>query len=278
MTPHTEPRQASSFLLAPPWLTGSVPVAALAALAWVVLAGLDEPLFFFFNGLSRITGPAPWAHITILGDGLVCAVLLLLWVGRRPDRVWAGLLGAAVMVAVLHGTKAILDMPRPLGVLPMDMVEVIGPGFRRGAFPSGHTATAFLFAGVWALSLRRPTHALFPLALAAAVGVSRMVVGVHWPSDVLAGAALGWVAAWLGLRWAGRARWGVNPLGRRALAGALMACAVVLLVVDHTGYPGILLFQRALALSCLVWGGLGLFRDIRGSSGGAGERGESAPF
>jgi len=290
MAPHAEPRQTSSllnapaspagpsWLTAPPWLSAGLPLAALAALAWVVAAGLNEPLFFFFNGLSRATGPSIWAHVTILGDGLVCAVLLLLWVGRRPDRVWAGLLGAVLMVAVLHGTKAIVDIPRPLGVLPVHMVEVIGPGHRLGAFPSGHTATAFLFAGVWALSLRRRALAVLPVAVAAAVGVSRMVVGVHWPADVLAGAALGWVAAWLGLRWAGSARWGVMPLGRRVLAGALMACAVVLLVVDHTGYPGILVFQRGLALFCLVWGGLALIQDLRGSSGVLGYEGKSAPF
>jgi membrane-associated phospholipid phosphatase len=278
MAPHPEPREPAALVTAPPWLIAGVPGVALLALAWVLLAGLNEPVFLFFNGLSRTTGPTFWAHVTILGDGLVCAALLLLWAGRRPDRVWAGLLGAVLMVAVLHGTKAVLDLPRPLGVLPDDMVEVIGPGHRRGAFPSGHTATAFLYAGVWALSLRRRALAALPVAVAAAVGISRMVVGVHWPSDVLAGAALGWVAAWLGLRWAGRARWGVGPLGRHVLAGALMACAVVLLVVDHTGYPGILVFQRALALSCLVWGGLALIRDLRSSSGVLGCEGKSAPF
>ena len=277
MAPRTEPRQPSRFLMAPAWLSAGLPVAALAASAWVALAGLDEPLFFLFNRLPLVTGPGLWAHVTILGDGLVCAVLLLLWVRRHPERIWGGLLGAVLMVAVLHGTKAILDIPRPLGVLPWDMVGVIGPGHRRGAFPSGHTATAFLYAGVWALSLRRPALSPLPVALAAAVGISRMAVGVHWPSDVLAGAALGWVSAWLGLRWAQRMRWGVDPLGRRVLAGILLISALVLLVMDHTGYPGILLFQRALALSCLVWGGLALIRDLQGSCGVIGRIEGSAP-
>lgn len=286
MDPRVESREPSESFTAPasapgpawitasPWLSAGLPVAALAALAWVILAGWDQPLFFFFNGLPSVTGPGLWAHVTILGDGLVCAVLLLLWVGRRPERVWAALLGAVVMVLVLHGTKAVLDLPRPLGVLPAELVTVIGPGHRRGAFPSGHTATAFLYAGIWALSLRRPALSPLPVAVAAAVGVSRMAVGVHWPSDVLAGAMLGWASAWLGLRWAQGARWGVNPVGRGVLAALLLASAVVLLLVDHTGYPRVLLFQRALALACLAWGGLALVRDLREPSGvlGSGRR------
>jgi membrane-associated phospholipid phosphatase len=259
--------EAGPFVQASPWLAAAVPVAALAALAWVVLGGLDPSLFFFFNGLSRATGPALWAHVTILGDGLVCAALLLPWVRRHPERIWAGLLGAVIMMALLHGTKALLNVPRPLGVLPAGVVEVIGPGHRRGAFPSGHTATFFLYAGVWALSTRRRILSLALVVPALAVGISRMAVGVHWPSDILAGAALGWTSAWLGLRWASRTPWGVDPLGRRVLAGVLLASALVLLIIDHTGYPGTLLFQRLLALTCLTWGGLALARDLRGASG-----------
>ncbi len=161
-----------------------------------------SPLFFFFNSLSSYTGPAFWAHVTILGDGLVCAVLLLPWIRRNPERVWGGLLGAVLMVVVLRGFKDLLSLPRPLGVLPEDSITVIGPGLRRSAFPSGHTATMALFAGVWALSTSRRLVSWMALVLAVLVGVSRMAVGVHWPTDVLAGFALGWVSAWIGLRWA----------------------------------------------------------------------------
>ena len=267
---------SSGFLAAPPWLAAGVPLVALTALAWVALGGLDESIFFLFNGLPRATGPALWAHVTILGDGLVCAALLLPWVRRRPERIWAGLLGAVIMVVLLHSTKALLNAPRPLGVLPVELVEVIGPGHRRGAFPSGHTATVFLYAGVWALSTHRRAVWLLLPAGAALVGISRMAVGVHWPSDVLAGMALGWASAWLGLGWAGRSPWGVRPTGRRILAGVLLVAAFVLLFIDHTGYPGTLLFQRVLAATCLTWGAVALARDLRDSSGVIGRRAGSA--
>ncbi len=287
-----------AFLRAPPWLVAVVPGVALAALAWVLLAGLDQPLFFLFNGLPRLTGPALWAHITILGDGLVCAVLLLCWVRRHPERIWGGVLGALIMIAMLHGLRMSLEIPRPLGVLPADMVEVIGPRHRLGALPSGHAAMVFLYAGVWALSLRRRAFSqrwrafslrqrafsfcqrALPLVLITPpliVSISRIVVGIHWPSDVLAGAALGWTSAWLGLLWAGRFRWGLAPPGRWILAGALLICAVVLLFVDHTGYPGILPFQRTLALVCLAWGTLALVRDLREFPGVTGEKRATSP-
>jgi undecaprenyl-diphosphatase len=58
-----------------------------------------------------------------------------------------------------------------------------------GAFPSGHASTAFACATVlaWASpALRAPA-----VVLAAAIAWSRVYVGVHWPLDVLGGAALG---------------------------------------------------------------------------------------
>ena len=90
-----------------------------------------------------------------------------------------------------------------------------------------------------------------------------MAVGVHWPSDVLAGFALGWVSAWLGLRWATRFPWGMERPGKQILTGALFVSALVLLVIDHTGYEGVLLAQRAIALGCISWGILELRLEHR---------------
>jgi membrane-associated phospholipid phosphatase len=226
------------------------------------MAGWDQRLFTVFNNLSAYTGPAFWAHVTILGDGLVCAVFLLIWVGRHPERIWSGLLGALFMVLVLRVFKGTMSLPRPLGVLPEDLVTVIGPGHRRGAFPSGHSATFALLAGVWALTASKPAVRWLALGLATLVGVSRMAVGVHWTSDVLAGLALGWIAAWLGIRWGMRFTWGARSPGRQILAGALVLSGLALLIFDHTGYPGVLWFQRSIALACLAWAALSITRPI----------------
>lgn len=244
-----------TFLRGPRWLVWTVPGLALILLVWVELGGFDRALFFFFNHLPAYTGPGFWANVTLLGDGLVCAVLLLPWLRRHPERVWGGLLGALIMFIILRTFKGLISLPRPLGVLPEEMVNVIGPGHRKSAFPSGHAATIFLYFGIWALSERRRWLSVLLVFPAVLVGISRMAVGVHWPSDVLAGAALGWISAWLGLRWAQRTPWGTGRRAMGILATLLLISATVLLLVDHTGYPGVLWLQRSIALACLVWGG-----------------------
>lgn len=67
------------------------------------------------------------------------------------------------------------------------------------SFPSGHSASAAAFAT--AVALESPWLGAVAIPLAAGVAVSRVYTGAHYPSDVLAGAALGAGAAALTLRW-----------------------------------------------------------------------------
>lgn len=83
---------------------------------------------------------------------------------------------------------------RPAELLP-DFRSIITAS-DRFSFPSGHTSGAFLFSALCTLELD-PLLAvvLYPWALA--VGASRVVLGVHFPSDIAAGAALGSALFWL---------------------------------------------------------------------------------
>ena len=80
------------------------------------------------------------------------------------------------------------------------------------SFPSGHAATSFACATVLALAFPRLAVPLY--VLAAAIGFSRIYVGVHYPLDVLGGAVLG-IAVAIALRWLVRAR-PRSPRARRA--------------------------------------------------------------
>ena len=63
------------------------------------------------------------------------------------------------------------------------------------SFPSGHTCASFAAAGVyWRMMPKK--YAVLLLILAALIACSRLYVGVHYPSDVLAGLAIGLFAAW----------------------------------------------------------------------------------
>lgn len=126
----------------------------------------------------------------------------------------AGLAGAAVdrerRGAWLRGTaltagahlagiavKRVVRRPRPVHVEPR--VRTAG----RHSFPSSH-ASAAVAAAVAYGALRAPRAPLLGslvAPLAAAMCVSRLVAGVHYPSDVAAGAALGAATARLGARW-----------------------------------------------------------------------------
>jgi len=89
------------------------------------------------------------------------------------------------------GIKAATNRPRPFE----DIAEP-GPLITAtvgSSLPSGHAATSFAGAVVLATVVRRAAPALF--VLAAAIAFSRVYVGVHYPSDVLAGAALGSLVA-----------------------------------------------------------------------------------
>lgn len=67
------------------------------------------------------------------------------------------------------------------------------------SFPSGHAASAAAFAS--AVAMESPLAAAAVVPLAAAVGYSRVHTGVHWPTDVLAGAAIGVGAAYATRHW-----------------------------------------------------------------------------
>jgi undecaprenyl-diphosphatase len=89
--------------------------------------------------------------------------------------------------------KAGVERPRPTRTIPQ-ADPLIGAG--GWSFPSGHAATAF--AGAVSLSYLWRRGAPLFLLLAAAIAFSRVYLGVHYPGDVLAGAALGSV---VGLAW-----------------------------------------------------------------------------
>jgi len=120
----------------------------------------------------------------------------LLWVHRR--RAQAGVFVAAVIGGELLAqlVKVLVGRTRPDLVPHLDLVY-------SSSFPSGHSTLSpivyFTLAGLVAAGEgRRAQKALLigaAVALVLAIGVSRVYLGVHWPTDVLAGWALGTAVA-----------------------------------------------------------------------------------
>ena len=211
-------------------------VLLVAVFAW---PNGREILFHQFNALGGIEATVSfWAGINALADTWLALGLLLPFILWHPRLAILTLFAAVVATAVTHGLKPTLDVLRPPAVFGADEFHLIGHSISSKAFPSGHTVTAFTLAGLLILGLRpRWPWVVGLLLLASMMGVSRMVAGVHWPTDVLAGSIIGllaaWAAVWLTGRWpaARHARWPV-PL-------AVFVCAVCALGAPwvDVGYP-----------------------------------------
>jgi len=98
----------------------------------------------------------------------------------------------AISALIANILKYIIDSPRPFEIYPF-IVKLSSGG--SPSFPSGHTADAFAFAVAVCLVYPKWFTIIPGLIWASLVGYSRMSLGVHFPSDVLAGAIIGSVFA-----------------------------------------------------------------------------------
>lgn len=126
-----------------------------------------------------------------LGDGglWVSCALLLGGFGGREERlaVAAGLLAVGASVALFMAIKNLIGRPRPCDAWSSVTSLMAAPD--RFSFPSGHTMTAFAVYAAFAAILPGSAPLFLPLAIL--IGLSRVFLGLHYPTDVLVGALLG---------------------------------------------------------------------------------------
>jgi len=118
---------------------------------------------------------------------LVTAVVAGTLLPQRPLVVLSVVIASFAAWRLDDVVKELIERPRPEGVLPAAVVRDEATGF---GYPSGHTCLAFALAAVLH-PLLPPKVRWVPWVLATAVGMARLYVGVHWPMDVVGGAALG---------------------------------------------------------------------------------------
>lgn len=231
------------------------PLVAALLLCAVALAGANRELFLALNRAGWAMGEYFWSNLTLLGDGAVALALVLPFIKRRPECFWSAIIAAVLAALLVQGIKQLINVPRPVAVLPAEHFYLTGPSYRAVSFPSGHSAAIFALTGIWVMTLSR--HYLLRVLLllvAVLVSLSRVMVGVHWPVDLLGGMLLGWLSAWCALALYARWGWRTSGVGGLAAGVFLLVIAGALLVSQHVGIPAVLPLQRTLGLVCFVWG------------------------
>ena len=174
------------------------------------MTAFDERLFTWINGFAGSCGPIDWIMQRAANDYLVPVIislsLLWLWItARRLPRVsdrdhlywrlWAAMIGGGFASAIVKICNLHYFRTRPFDVtgLPVNLL------FYRtvdSSFPSNCAAVTFAVAfGIW-LCHRKWGYIVGCLAFL--MSFSRVYVGIHYPLDILGGAACGIVATLLG--------------------------------------------------------------------------------
>jgi undecaprenyl-diphosphatase len=149
---------------------------------------------------GRIHGwrPPRWIQVwmvasTRLGDGWAWLAMVMIAPARGDGRAAHTLAETIVAIVAVNAAQVALKRafrrPRPAG--PVVWWNVHAPD--QFSFPSGHTMNAFAVATL--VTVHVPVAAPVAFAIAASVGASRVVLELHYASDVAAGATLGTVLA-----------------------------------------------------------------------------------
>ncbi len=144
--------------------------------------------------ISAVTG------VSVLGPLALLVIAWLAWRQHYRRAIWL-LLVIVTGRVVIETMKIAFQEPRPPLSGHLDVVT-------SWSFPSSHSAGSMLTFLAIALLAGTRQGAMIALAIAAAllVGWSRMALGVHWPSDVMAGLGLGMLWASAGRMWLLKAR------------------------------------------------------------------------
>ena len=133
----------------------------------------------------------PW--LTYLGSHFALILFIILsWIFTRERKVLRSLLFLyAIQSAIVYGLKFLIQRQRPLFFLEMASKLSKGPGeILDPSFPSAHAAFSFMMATL--LAFWFPRYQIIFFIVAGFIGWTRIYLGLHYPTDVVVGALVGY--------------------------------------------------------------------------------------
>jgi membrane-associated phospholipid phosphatase len=155
--------------------------------------------FYFLNPFHSSIADFIFIYVTYLGDGFFCvAIGLLLFLFKKKYMSLMVISGYALSGIIAQALKYYIIEARPAVFLKDSSYKyfienVTLHNFH--AFPSGHTASAFALAAVFAFGVKSKNYSWLFLTGAILVGYSRIYLAQHFMDDVLAGAVIGFLSA-----------------------------------------------------------------------------------
>ena len=178
--------------------TYAIVYTALFFVIWLFVASdvASEFNFYVFtviNSLARQSiANIVIQYVSALGNWILwLAVAMILMIARRSPRMplaWFILISITMSAICVNAVRIVYPSDRPFLVNELSAI-VVGTKPNESGFPSGHSTTVFAAIGTVYRFLRRYRTYIF--AIPFAVAFSRIYMGVHFPTDVMAGAFLG---------------------------------------------------------------------------------------
>jgi len=172
-----------------------IPVIAGVATVILMISEINQSLFLILNSVLYIPFEAIWLNISVFGEAEVIAIMLVPFISKRPDIIWAVLITACITIIGVELAKHYFALPRPPVILRYDQFHQIGENYSVDSFPSVQAAVAFSIAAVVILSVQQLWIKITIFSYACLIGLSQIAIGANWPIDIVSGVLAGWLPA-----------------------------------------------------------------------------------
>lgn len=154
---------------------------------------LDKQIFIFLNGLAHKSRILDGLWVFLAQYAIFIFALALIYLLRKDRKLFLKAASAALITVIAVALiKKIWFLPRPF---LKENARLLMPHILDSTFPSKHAAVSFALAlGIF---LEKKKLGLWLLILAFLISLSRIVAGVHYPSDIFAGALIGAAIAYI---------------------------------------------------------------------------------